>query len=72
MNEPSNMAVELESACERCHGDGGWGGEEECRAWHWCGKCGGAGYEPTEFGRKVLSLMRHHFKPMLETASAKD
>lgn len=59
----------LESPCERCEGaggfwsDGGYGDE-----WRRCHQCHGAGHVPTPFGERVLALMRHNFRPMLEDA----
>lgn len=51
--------LKLEDVCHWCSGRGRFG----CEA---CGLCDGSGYVPTEFGEKVLALMRHNFKPMLE------
>ncbi len=56
---------ELEVKCSACNG---LGGEEERRRWNRCVVCDGAGYIATEFGDKVLLLMRHNFQPMLEAA----
>jgi hypothetical protein len=49
---------ELEARCRRCEGRGRWGSDGRC------GLCGGSGYETTEFGEKVLVLMRHRFRPL--------
>jgi hypothetical protein len=56
----------LEEECIRCERRG-WlhDGGEFVR----CGVCDGSGYVPTEFGERVLSLMMHNFKPMLEDAT---
>jgi hypothetical protein len=54
---------ELEVKCDKCDGQGGWhfdGG------WGKCHVCHGAGHIPTEFGQKVLALMRHNFRPLYE------
>jgi hypothetical protein len=55
----------LEEKCPGCRGRGwqrGRGGQERCPL------CDGAGYTTTEFGRRILALMRHNFKPMLQDA----
>jgi hypothetical protein len=49
---------ELESRCRKCEGRGRHGSDGQC------GLCGGSGYELTEFGQKVLALMRHRFRPL--------
>jgi DnaJ-class molecular chaperone len=59
------LSAELETVCEVCEGDGGWRREDYGR-WHRCWVCEGAGYTTTPFGEKVLALMRHNFRPMLE------
>jgi hypothetical protein len=50
---------ELEVVCKECRGEGGskWAGE-----WSECSFCDGAGYIPTEFGQKVLALVRHNLR----------
>jgi hypothetical protein len=50
---------ELEIRCRKCDGRGrhGPGGVRER-----CGLCDGSGYETTEFGEKVLILMRRRFR----------
>jgi hypothetical protein len=59
--------VDLELVCDDCRGEGGWWTEGDfCR----CLRCGGAGYRPTPLGEKVLSLVRHNFKPMMEDAKS--
>ncbi len=63
-------ADELESSCETCLGKGGWWEEGRYRDWHRCGKCEGSGYLPTDLGKRILSLMRHNFKPMLEDSKS--
>jgi DnaJ-class molecular chaperone len=57
------IEAELERACPKCGGRGWFGHEREQ-----CVLCGGAGYVPTAFGRKVLDLMRHNLRPMLARA----
>jgi len=55
----------LEIPCGRCNGDGvvsTYHGERQCP------KCFGSGFAPTELGERILDLMRHHFRPMLEDA----
>jgi hypothetical protein len=49
----------LETHCRDCNGCGTSG-----RFGERCVLCGGSGYETTEFGEKVLALMRHHFRPL--------
>lgn len=56
----------LETICEKCEGSGIFRDSgKRCR----CDWCNSAGYVPTEFGEKVLALMRHNFKPMLQDAT---
>lgn len=64
MEETDELPV-LEVLCPNCRGAGGWKCDE---GWHSCGRCNGAGHVPTEFGERVLALMRHNFKPMLDDA----
>lgn len=55
----------LETLCKNCNGDGdviSYRGRERCD------KCNGAGYIPTEIGTKILDLMAHNFRPMLQDA----
>jgi len=55
---------DLEVPCPHCEGDRGITHGDG----HWsrCPVCDGAGYKPTEVGKKVLALMRHNFRPMHE------
>ena len=55
----------LECVCWCCAGKGGEQ-EEGTGRWRRCDACNGSGYAPTEFGERVLELMRHNFKPMLQ------
>ena len=51
--------VELEVVCTYCHGKGRWQEDGNGRD-RVCGMCDGAGYIPTEFGVRVLQLVRHN------------
>lgn len=66
-NESNN--IELECECHVCNGAGGWT-REETGDWRDCGVCKGSGYLVTAFGEKVLALMRHNFRPMLQDAQS--
>jgi DnaJ-class molecular chaperone len=52
---------ELEVRCERCEGRGE---EDEVGTFRTydCPECGGAGFVPTEFGQKVLAIVRHNLR----------
>jgi hypothetical protein len=50
---------ELETLCSACEGDPDYNGNPS-GPWRPCGSCGGAGHIPTEFGEKVLALIRHN------------
>jgi len=50
---------ELETACPECESDADYNGNP-CGSWRPCGYCGGARYVPTDFGEKVLALIRHN------------
>jgi hypothetical protein len=70
-NEQNAMAQlpELETVCIHCKGEGRYsGGRKSYR----CEACDGAGYTPTEFGAKVLALMRHNFHPLYEDEKTAD
>lgn len=54
----------LEIVCDQCEGTGTY--DEGDRIERRCGYCDGSGYIPTEFGKRVLALMRHNFRPMLQ------
>jgi DnaJ-class molecular chaperone len=50
---------DLEVACDHCNGEGELGshaGDVRCH------KCGGAGHIPTEFGLRILALVRHNLR----------
>lgn len=53
----------LEILCRECGGSGDTDGYGKL---HRCPVCDGSGWETTEFGERVLELMRHHFRPMLQ------
>lgn len=55
----------LEERCPSCNGRGHYTGDGEAT----CLKCGGAGYLPTEDGKRVLALMQHNLPAMLRNAS---
>jgi len=55
-----NLLPPLETRCPRCEGMGH--SEEQGESDFGCSKCGGAGYLPTEDGKRVLNLMRHNFR----------
>ena len=58
----------LETLCPVCHGSGGDDSSYPEQRWR-CGTCKGVGFVPTEFGKKIVELMRHNFKPMLQDVS---
>jgi DnaJ-class molecular chaperone len=62
----NHQLPELEQLCPQCKGRGRW---NDGSGLDRCNLCGGAGYKPTEFGKKVIALMRHNFKPMLRDAT---
>lgn len=61
-------SLTLETLCEYCNGGGGESVEGSGR-WCRCTMCNGSGYVLTEMGERVLSLVRHNLKPMLEDVS---
>ena len=65
---PATSPLALEVECPRCDGRGHYdeGDGEHQR----CAVCDGAGYMPTEFGRRILGLMRHNFRPMFDDMRA--
>jgi DnaJ-class molecular chaperone len=60
-NEP---LLPLEEHCSECYGKGG--DDQDGTGWHRCGVCNGSGYEPTELGEAILTLVRHNLEPMLQ------
>lgn len=66
MPENKDRIPELETVCPDCKGARG---EPERGRWYPCHTCRGAGYLPTEFGKIILSLVQHNFKPMLHDAA---
>ena len=61
----------LESECPYCSGKGRERIEGSGK-WRTCFTCSGAGFIPTEFGKMVLALMRHNFRPMFERMQNRD
>jgi hypothetical protein len=69
MNGDGEISLpDLESSCPICKGKGGCR-LEDTGEWRDCGICYGAGYMPTAFGEKILALVRHNFRPMLQDAT---
>jgi Tryptophan RNA-binding attenuator protein inhibitory protein len=66
INSELNAMPDLERPCEACNGDGGFRGQNGRVR---CGICNGSGWEPTEFGEKILALVSHNFGAMLEDAT---
>ena len=66
-NRLGELLPELETSCPVC---GGAGGETERREWTDCYRCNGAGYLPTEAGKRVLALLKHNFRPLLKETRA--
>jgi hypothetical protein len=54
---------DLEYPCEECRGTGGYHLDA---GWRNCANCQGAGYVPTTFGERILELVRHNLKPILQ------
>jgi hypothetical protein len=65
LRENHDSPPDLERLCVSCGGKGVYEGGGRSVA---CHSCGGSGWETTEFGERVLELMRHNFKPMLRDA----
>ena len=51
----------LEVQCNYCSGRGRFGRDQ-------CDACDGSGYVPTELGSRILDLMRHNLRPMIQEA----
>jgi DnaJ-class molecular chaperone len=66
-NKHCKLKADLEVPCRSCRGTRGAFDDDGVR--ESCADCGGAGYVPTEYGQKVLALMRHNFNPMLQDAT---
>jgi DnaJ-class molecular chaperone len=60
----------LESLCDECNGEGG-SYDQYVSRWIDCPNCGGAGFIPTSFGKQILELMQHNFRPMLKCVQGK-
>lgn len=56
------ISLDLEVICSICNGSPN--SSDDYGRKYKCQSCDGSGYMTTELGEKVLSLMRHHFKPM--------
>jgi Tryptophan RNA-binding attenuator protein inhibitory protein len=67
MNEQPDQLPELESVCPYCEGIGGKAPMYE-DGWDVCWNCMGAGYVPTEFGKRVIALIRHQSKATVDAA----
>ena len=64
LNSDIELNQELEVLCEGCRGKGE---TFDCYGRQYrCAGCNGSGYQTTEFGEKILSLIRHNFTVMLE------
>jgi hypothetical protein len=48
---------DLETVCGRCQGRSG---HKESGEWIDCHFCAGAGFIPTDFGAKVIALLKHN------------
>jgi DnaJ-class molecular chaperone len=60
------MDEQLETVCCECNGTGTI--ESRYNGTSNCEKCGGSGFVTTEKGARILDLMRHNFKVMLQDA----
>lgn len=67
MDQIAELPV-LQVKCQRCEGAGALRDGSMC-PWADCYQCDGAGFIPTEAGKKVLALVRRHFRAMLTAAS---
>jgi hypothetical protein len=52
-------ALELEVRCKECEGTGGLADSID-RSWSNCAGCKGAGWIPTDLGKRILDLMKHN------------
>jgi hypothetical protein len=64
MSPSSPQPPLLEAKCDRCSGRG-WYDEGDGDRQR-CGVCNGAGHVPTEWGERILALLRHNFRPLYE------
>ena len=53
------VVPDLEIKCPDCNGRGVG---HEMGEQYPCHECGGAGYQPTESGKKILALVRHELR----------
>lgn len=66
--KPITALPPLEEFCSHCDGRG-WYWREDRHERRACESCGGAGYEPTQLGEQILSLMKHNLKPLLRATA---
>jgi hypothetical protein len=52
------QTLALERECAACQGNGGW--RREDGSWAVCGECDGKRFFPTEFGERVLDLVKRN------------
>ncbi len=64
-DESAKGVVPLEFPCTYCTARGGWR-VEGSGTWHRCTMCNGSGFIPTDFGSRVLDLLRHNFQSLLQ------
>ncbi len=58
--EPAELTPpELEAACGACGGRGR-DRDESAGGWYYCPWCNGSGLALTEFGEKVMAMVRRH------------
>ena len=60
--------LDLEVVCADCNGSGGDPTARSKDRWR-CFACKGAGFVPTQFGKKILALIQHNFEPTLREAN---
>lgn len=65
----NNEQFDLEEKCPCCHGEGRLA-VDTGNGWWTCGECNGAGFVPNAIGERILALMRHNLKPMLQDLQA--
>jgi hypothetical protein len=59
MNVDAKQLPALEQECSKCHGRGS-------DYYGRCAACNGSGWEPTEAGDAILSLLRHQISDLLQ------